>query len=167
MQPSSEASRELHCRPASERDDDLREIRERPNVTYAMFYGYFRGDIDLEAYTSRANDQDVSNSSVHGDNGQSAASLRVIAEPFTLTAVRGLVVDDALHGDAIASRNPSSKDVAPDTSTSDLRYCSSCRHSLPAATHFLPRRKTCASCLRYHKRYARRKRKREKADAHS
>lgn len=166
MQPISEANRELHCRPARERDDDSREIRERPNVTYVMFYGYFRGDIDLEAYTSRANDRDVSNSGVLGDNKQSAAALRVIAEPFTLTAVRGLI-DDTLHGDEIASRNPSSKNVAPDNSTSDLRYCSSCRHSLPAATHFLPRRKTCASCLRYHKKYARRKRKREKADAHS
>ena len=44
----------------------------------------------------------------------------------------------------------------------EVRYCSSCRHDLPVATHFTPRRKTCMSCLRYHKRYARRKRKVEK-----
>ena len=44
----------------------------------------------------------------------------------------------------------------------EVRYCTSCRHDLPVATHFTPRRKTCVSCLRYHKTYARRKRKVEK-----
>ena len=42
------------------------------------------------------------------------------------------------------------------------RYCSSCRHDLPAATHFYSDRKTCKACLRYHLRYSRRKRKHEK-----
>ena len=40
----------------------------------------------------------------------------------------------------------------------DVLYCSSCKHALPAATHFKPRRKTCVDCLGYHKRYARQKR---------
>ena len=42
------------------------------------------------------------------------------------------------------------------------RYCSSCKHALPAATHFYSDRKTCKACLRYHLRYSRRKRKRKK-----
>jgi len=100
MQPSSEANRELHCRPARERDDDWWEIRERPNVMYAIFYGYFRGDIDLEANTPRANDRDVSNSGVLRDNGQSAAA--------------------SCHSDGIANRDPSPKEIDPDTSTSEL-----------------------------------------------
>jgi hypothetical protein len=40
----------------------------------------------------------------------------------------------------------------------DVLYCSSCKHALPAATHFKPRRKTCVNCLGYHKRYARQRR---------
>lgn len=44
----------------------------------------------------------------------------------------------------------------------DVLYCSSCKHDLPAATHFTPERKTCVNCLRYHKRYARQKRKLDK-----
>ena len=42
------------------------------------------------------------------------------------------------------------------------RNCSSCKHDLPAATHFYSDRKTCKACLRYHLRYSRRKRKHEK-----
>ena len=42
------------------------------------------------------------------------------------------------------------------------RYCSSCRHDLPATTHFYSDRKTCKACLRYHLRHSRRKRKHEK-----
>jgi len=47
------------------------------------------------------------------------------------------------------------------------RYCSSCRHDLPAVTYFYSDRKTCKACLRYHLRYSRRKRKHEKMSATS
>jgi len=43
-------------------------------------------------------------------------------------------------------------------------YCSSCRHDMSAETHFYSDRKTCKACLRYHLRYSRRKRKREKVE---
>ena len=45
-----------------------------------------------------------------------------------------------------------------------MRNCSSCKHDFPAATHFYSDRKTCIACLRYHLRYSRRKRKREKME---
>ena len=55
-------------------------------------------------------------------------------------------------------------DVDPTRRRVLMRNCSSCKHDLPAATHFYSDRKTCRACLRYHLRYARRKRKREKME---
>jgi len=53
------------------------------------------------------------------------------------------------------------------SSSALTRYCSSCRHDLPAVTYFYSDRKTCKACLRYHLRYSRRKRKHEKMSATS
>ena len=53
-------------------------------------------------------------------------------------------------------------DADPTRRRGPTRYCSSCRHDLSAATYFYSDRKTCIACLRYHLRYARRKRKHEK-----
>ena len=40
------------------------------------------------------------------------------------------------------------------------RYCSSCKHHLPNERFLGVHRKTCATCLRWHKSYQRRKRRR-------
>ena len=56
-------------------------------------------------------------------------------------------------------------DVDPTRRRVPMRNCSSCRHDLPAATHFYSDRRTCKACLRYHLRYARRKCKHEKLNA--
>ena len=53
-------------------------------------------------------------------------------------------------------------DADPTRCRVPMRNCSSCKHDLPAMTHFYSDRKTCKACLRYHLRYSRRKRRREK-----
>ena len=70
---------------------------------------------------------------------------------FVAGAVQPHNEDDDDHTDPTRRRVP-------------MRNCSSCKHDLPAATHFYSDRKTCKACLRYHLRYARRKRKREKME---
>jgi DNA-directed RNA polymerase subunit M/transcription elongation factor TFIIS len=47
----------------------------------------------------------------------------------------------------------------------DYRFCSSCQKFLIVDVHFTGTKKTCASCLKHHRTYARRKRQRERVFA--
>jgi len=73
------------------------------------------------------------------------------------TSFAAVVPKPQSSADADADADPTRRRVP-------TRYCSSCKHDFPAVTHFYSDRKTCKACLRYHLRYSRRKRKREKME---
>ena len=68
---------------------------------------------------------------------------------------------DVLKGRGREEENLRRNTASESSKVVEVRYCSSCKHRLPVLMHFQPRRKTCVSCLLYHKRYARRARKKK------
>ena len=60
---------------------------------------------------------------------------------------------------------PRSAPPATRVSIKKKKFCTSCKNYLDGTTCFLEHRKTCTACLKKHKLYERRRRKREKSNA--
>jgi hypothetical protein len=131
------------------------------------------GDDDDDAGCSGVREDGAIEENVHGTT--TIKTTRLTATRYDSTTIESFDFYDDLFNDAWNEQgrgeeengdaaNLQRNDVAFKSPkvVVEVRYCTSCRHDLPVATHFIPRRKTCVSCLGYHKRYARRKRRVEK-----
>ena len=72
--------------------------------------------------------------------------------------------DDILSNETTVEL-PSSASPATRPSVKKKKFCTSCKNYLDGATCFLEHRKTCTACLKKHKLYERRRRKRHRCDA--
>ena len=72
--------------------------------------------------------------------------------------------DDILSNQA-TTELPSSASPATRVSIKKKKFCTSCKNYLDIETCFLEHRKTCTACLKKHKLYERRRRKRRRNEA--
>ena len=147
-----------------------KEASEQQVIDYAKtLWGAGDGDDDDDddgAGSSGVREDGAIEGNVHG--ATMIKTTRLTATRYDSTTIESFDFYDDLFNDAWNEQgrgdeengdaaNLQRNDVA--LKSPKVRYCTSCRHDLPVAAHFIPRRKTCVSCLGYHKRYARRKRK--------
>jgi hypothetical protein len=67
----------------------------------------------------------------------------------------------------VTTELPSSASPAIRVSIKKKKFCTSCKNYLDGTTCFLEHRKTCTACLKKHKLYERRRRKRHRNEAKS
>jgi hypothetical protein len=168
------ATTHSHCvKPAFDVDDALGRGRDAAVASRALL---FTDDNEMQRFLNAERRQRLDEEErdqqtlieLHRDLVKASTSQRrrridraVILDAAWLTAEEGqpstsfAALVPQPHSSAHAHADPTQGRVP-------TRYCSSCRHDLPAATHFYSDRKTCKACLRYHLRHSRRKRKHEK-----
>ena len=72
--------------------------------------------------------------------------------------------EDALSNH-VTTELPSSRPITIRPPIKKKKFCTSCKNYLDGATCFMEHRKTCMACLKKHKLYERRRRKRHRSEA--
>jgi len=75
------------------------------------------------------------------------------------------VCHDDILSNQVTTELPSSLPPAIRLSIKKKKFCTSCKNYLDGATCFMEHRKTCTACLKKHKLYERRRRKRHRCHA--